>query len=88
MKRFLVAMFFGATIPALIAVLFYYSDKDQREQLVPVSVQIHHAEVQSIEKTAKQLKKLSVHYSYTAFGKFYEWKGYLPLSSSQYEDAY
>ena len=88
MRRLWVAMFFGTIIPALVAVLFYYVDKDQRAKLVPVSVRIHHAEVQSIEKTAKQLKQLSVHYSYTAFGHFYEWNGYYPLSSLQYEDAY
>lgn len=81
-------MFFGATIPALIAVLIYYRDKDEREKLVPVLVRIHHAEVQSIEKTAKQLKKLSIQYSYTAFGKFYEGSGYFPLSSSQNKYAY
>ena len=88
MRRLWIAIFFGTTIPALVAVLFYYVDKDQRAQLVPVTVQILHAEVQSVGKTAKQLKQLSVHYSYTALGHLYEWNGYLPLSSLQYEDAY
>lgn len=88
MKRLIAALILGTTIPVLVAALLYYDDENQRAQLIPIMVRIHHAEVQPVKNTAKQLKLLSVHYSYTASGHSYEWNGLLPLSSLQYEEAY
>ncbi len=67
----------------LIAFFLLADDKKMRDQLMPVAAKIHSANMQKSTTSAKSLQQLQTHYSYSASGSSYEWRGLVPLATSQ-----
>lgn len=71
----------------LIAFFLSADDKKMYDQLMPVAAKIHSADMQKSTTSAKSLQQLEIHYSYSASGSSYEWRGSVPLAASQNTEA-